>query len=194
MKKTIKRIDPKYSPNKQADLILKKLSQHISPENKRLLEKDDFTLAKKFLSAGNEDSKNTTNSQEIGVIFAIKGLCESAKQHFGRGDIELAIWTLSDAKYYLGALVGLSEIIIAKKLDFSNKTYDRDDRKQKRDFMDWKKKNKNCDPKNVKELRALIESSDKKLTEILKDVKDATLRIWANEAGLEFKRGRPSKK
>jgi hypothetical protein len=194
MKKTIKRIDPKYSPNKQADLILKKLSQHISPENKQLLEKDDFTLAKKFLSAGNEDSKNTTNSQEIGVIFAIKGLCESAKQHFDRGDIELAIWTLSDAKYYLGALVGLSEIIIAKNLDFSNKTYDRYDRKQKRDFLDWKKKNENCHPKNVKELRALIESSDKKLTEILKDVTDTTLRIWANEAGLEFKRGRPSKK
>ena len=194
MKKTIKRIDPKYSPIKQADLILKKLSQHISPENKQLLEKDDFTLVKRFLSAGNEDSKNTTNSQEIGVIFAIKGLCESAKQHFGRGDIELAIWTLSDAKYYLGALVGLSEIIIAKNLDFSNKTYDRDDRKQKRDFLDWKKKNENCHPKNVKELRALIESSDKKLAEILKDVTDTTLRIWANEAGLEFKRGRPSKK
>ena len=194
MKKTIKRVDPKYSPIKQADLILKKLSQHISPENKQLLEKDDFTLVKRFLSAGNEDSKNTTNSQEIGVIFAIKGLCESAKQHFGSGDIELAVWTLSDAKYYLGALVGLSEIIIAKKLDFSNKTYDRDDRKQNRDFLDWKKKNENCHPKNVKELRALIESSDKKLAEILKNVRDATLRNWANEAGLELKRGRPSKK
>jgi hypothetical protein len=194
MKKTIKRDDPKYSPNKQADLILKKLSQHISPENKQLLEKNDFTLVKKFLSTGNEGSKNTTNSQEIRVIFAIKGLCESAKQHFVRGDIELAIWTLSDAKYYLGALVGLSEIIIANKLIFSNKTYDRDDRKQKRDFLDWKKKNENGHPKNVKELRTLIESSDKKLAEILKNVMDATLRIWANEAGLEFKRGRPSKK
>ena len=193
MKKTAIKDDPKYSPIKQAELILKELSEHISKENKKILDETNFSLVIKLLSNANVAKKNSKNNKEVEVIFAIKGYCESAKEHCLRGDVELAIWTLSDAKYYLGALVGLSKLDIAQKLDFSNKTYYRDDRKQKRVFFEWMQKQVNCHPKNVKQLIDLIKRSDKKVNEILKDVTDATLREWAKEAGLIFQKGRPKK-
>ena len=145
------------------------------------------------MSNTNVANKNAKNNKEVEVIFAIKGYCESAKEHCLRGDVEFAIWTLSDTKYYLGALVGLSKLDIAQKLDSSNKTFNRRDRKDKRTFMEWLKNQDNCNPKNVKQLKELIKSSDKKINEILKDVSDATLRKWAKEAGLKFKNGRPQK-
>jgi hypothetical protein len=150
LKKTTIRDDPKYSPIKQAELILKELSEHISIKNKKILDETDFSLAIKLLSNANIANKNAKNNKEVEVIFAIKGYCESAKQHFLRGDVELAIWTLSDAKYYLGALVGLSKLEIAQKEEFSNKTYYRDDRKQKRIFFEWMQKQVNFHPQNVK--------------------------------------------
>lgn len=174
------------SPKKQAELIWEKLAQVVSADNRELMAHTDVALVL-ALSALNGAN------QERAVMFALKGLCESAKRHEDQGDMESAIWAIAEAKYYLGALVGLKRVAEEKSNEMSEATLKREDRQNKRILHDWVEVNPGLRPRNVVELRAMLKRDDINLILDGKEVSDGTLKAWAKEAGLQFMPGRPPK-
>jgi hypothetical protein len=170
----------------QAELIWEKLAQVVSADNRELMAHTDVALVL-GLSALNGAN------QERAVMFALKGLCESAKRHEDQGDMESAIWAIAEAKYYLGALVGLKRVAEEKSNEMSEATLKREDRQNKRILHDWVEANPGLRLRNVVELRAMLKRDDLNLILDGKEVSDGTLKAWAKEAGLQFMPGRPPK-